>query len=107
MENGLDQALKMAVLRGQLKQQVNWKGDHIDPELDIASSIMGTGTFNVSSRTAREGSKMLAIEALAIAAGALTVGAGTIIVNGIAVVAQGTRIARYASYGSRVNTLTR
>lgn len=65
----------MAVLKTDLAKTVNWKGDHKDPTMDLASSILGTGTFNMSSRMARESTKMIAIEAIALAAGAFTMGA--------------------------------
>lgn len=68
----MDQAFRIALLKNTLNNEVNWKGDHKDPTMDLASSILGTGTFNMSSRMARESAKMLAIEAIALAAGAVT-----------------------------------
>lgn len=103
MDKSLDIVLRTAILKNDLNNQVNWKGDHKDPAMDLASSILGTGTFNMSSRMARESSKMIAIEAIALAAWAFTMGAWTVAIHALSA----TRFARLATLGSEAWGLAR
>lgn len=93
-----DQAFRIAYLRALLNQTVNIVWGHQDKDLDIASSILWTGMLNLSSRTVREGGKMLAIEAISLAAGAVTMGTGTMAINALASGLQATRFTRMASW---------
>lgn len=42
MDKALDQTFRMSVLKDQLNREVDWKGDHANPTMDLASSILGT-----------------------------------------------------------------
>ncbi len=67
----------------------------------MASSILGTGTFNASSRSFREFLHMAGIESVALAAGMMTLGLGTAIVNVASTGLQATRFAKLANYGMK------
>ena len=82
--------------------------DQTDPDLKLLQDILGAGTFKMSDRAwdiTGEVASMIAMEAVAIAAGTITVGVGTAAINAVIVgrnVSRGIRAVEVYNEASKI-----